>query len=406
MNNATDRFGWRVVGAAFVVAAFGWGMGFYGPPVFLHAVETGRGWPAWLASAAVTAHFLAGAAVVALLPRLYRRFGIASVTRAGAVSAALGALGWALAAEPWQLFLATLPSGAGWAATGAAAINAIVSPWFVRRRPAALAAAFNGASVGGVVLSPLWVALIGWVGFGWAAALVGGTMVATLWWLAGRYLGRTPAGMGLAVDGAAEPAARPVAEAAPRLWSDRRFRLLVAANALGLFAQIGLVAHLVALLAPALGAQGAGLAMGLATACAIAGRFAMARLLVPGADRRRAAAANYGVQVLGSVLLLAAGDAPALLLLGVALFGFGLGNAVSLPPLIVQQEFREAEVARVVALVVATGQATYAFAPAGFGLLRAGDAPMLFLAAAVLQTTAALLLLRRRELGGPSPGRP
>ena len=27
--------GWRVVGAAFVVAVFGWGMGFYGPPVFL-----------------------------------------------------------------------------------------------------------------------------------------------------------------------------------------------------------------------------------------------------------------------------------------------------------------------------------------------------------------------------------
>ena len=33
---------------------------------------------------------------------------------------------------------------------GAAAINAIVAPWFVRRRPAALSAAYNGASVGGV----------------------------------------------------------------------------------------------------------------------------------------------------------------------------------------------------------------------------------------------------------------
>jgi hypothetical protein len=35
-------FGWRVVGAGFVVAMFGWGFGFYGPPVFLHAVEAGR----------------------------------------------------------------------------------------------------------------------------------------------------------------------------------------------------------------------------------------------------------------------------------------------------------------------------------------------------------------------------
>ena len=37
-------YGWRVVGAAFVMAVFGWGLGFYGPPVYLHAVreaETG-----------------------------------------------------------------------------------------------------------------------------------------------------------------------------------------------------------------------------------------------------------------------------------------------------------------------------------------------------------------------------
>ncbi|WP_270938987.1 hypothetical protein, partial [Falsiroseomonas oryzae] len=90
-------FGWRVVGAAFVVALFGWGVGFYGPPVFLHAVEAGRGWPVWLVSAAVTCHFLAGAATVAALAGLHRRFGVVVVTRAGAALAALGVLGWALA---------------------------------------------------------------------------------------------------------------------------------------------------------------------------------------------------------------------------------------------------------------------------------------------------------------------
>ncbi len=31
-------FGWRVVAAASVLAAFGWGVGFYGSPVYLHAV--------------------------------------------------------------------------------------------------------------------------------------------------------------------------------------------------------------------------------------------------------------------------------------------------------------------------------------------------------------------------------
>ena len=34
-------FGPWVVRSAFVLAVFGWGMGFYGPPVFLHAVVEG-----------------------------------------------------------------------------------------------------------------------------------------------------------------------------------------------------------------------------------------------------------------------------------------------------------------------------------------------------------------------------
>ncbi|EGH19353.1 major facilitator superfamily protein 42, partial [Pseudomonas savastanoi pv. glycinea str. race 4] len=32
---------------------------------------------------------------------------------------------------------------------GAAAVNATISPWFVSKRPGALAMAYNGASIGG-----------------------------------------------------------------------------------------------------------------------------------------------------------------------------------------------------------------------------------------------------------------
>src|ERR1700730_13953735 len=34
-KRAATFYGWRVVQAAFVLAIFGWGLGFYGPPVFL-----------------------------------------------------------------------------------------------------------------------------------------------------------------------------------------------------------------------------------------------------------------------------------------------------------------------------------------------------------------------------------
>src|ERR1700674_854768 len=114
--HARGFYGWRVVGGAFVLAVFGWGMGFYGPPVYLHAVRDARNWPLALVSTAVTVHFLIGAAVVANLPAVYRRFGVTMVTKAGALLLGLGTCGWAMAAAPWQLFLATLLSGAGWAA--------------------------------------------------------------------------------------------------------------------------------------------------------------------------------------------------------------------------------------------------------------------------------------------------
>jgi len=43
-------FGWQVVGGAFLLAVFGWGLGFYGPPIYLHAVCHVRGWSVALVS--------------------------------------------------------------------------------------------------------------------------------------------------------------------------------------------------------------------------------------------------------------------------------------------------------------------------------------------------------------------
>ena len=47
----------------------------------------------------------------------------------------------------------------------------------LREKANALSLAYNGASVGGVIFSPLWVALIGWRGFPIAATIVGCVMV-------------------------------------------------------------------------------------------------------------------------------------------------------------------------------------------------------------------------------------
>lgn len=392
-------FGWQVVWAAFALAAFAWGIGFYGPGVWLHALSAGRGWSVAAVSGAITLHFLASALLVARLPAVQARLGLVAMLRAGLVLSALGAVGWAAAPAPAWLVPAALLTGAGWAMTSGAAINAIVSRWFDRRRPAALAMAYNGASMGGIVFVPLWAALIGGMGFLPAAIAIGAVGVAVLWPVAGRWFAPDPAMLGQHADGAAAPPSpRVMAAAHGSLWSQRGFRSLSMAFALGMVGQMGLLSQVYSLMTPALGLTGAGWAVSLATVCAVLGRTAVGWLLPPGASRRGAAALNFLVQAAGSLALLAAGGTSApLMILACVLFGLGLGNLLSLPPLIAQAEWPAAQVGAVVALITAVNQAFYAFAPAIFGLLREWGGDWTVGAAALALQLAAAAVLRARH---------
>jgi MFS family permease len=370
--------------------------------VFLDALHRDKGWSVSVISAAITTHFFLSAILVAYIAELHRTFGIAKVTRLGVVASAIGIVCWSLAAEPWQLFPAAVLTGAGWAMTSGAAINAMVSPWFNRRRAVALSHAYNGASVGGVLFTPLWVGLIATIGFVGAAVIVGTTMLAVLWPLAGRYLDATPRSLGVASDGDAVtttmPLDRPNHSPASftALLCNRRFATLCAAFALGLFAQIGLVAHLVTRLALVFGTESAAATVSLATACAVIGRLLLGALLGD-VDRRLVAMSNLMMQAIG-VACLAVGTSVAVLLLGCVLFGLGIGNLVTLPPLIAQKEFGQADVPRVVALVTAVNQAVFAFAPACFGLLRevSNGYALPFLVAAIIQVLAGFVVMLGR----------
>lgn len=393
---STPRFpGWSVAWVAFTVAVFSWGVGFYGPSVFLQTLHATRGWPISMISAAVTAHFLLSAVIVAYLPELHRSFGIANAITAGALLSAVGICAWASVVEPWQLYVAAVLSGAGWAVTSGAAINAIVARWFERDLPKALSLAFNGASLGGVVFALLWMALIVQVGFQSAALLVGIAMIVVIVPLAFRFLRHSPADLGLPPDGrpvAAREAGQEPTLSRAELLRDKRFATISMAFALGLFAQIGVFAHLITHLAPGLGAGNAAAAVSLTAICAVLGRTLLGWLIGEW-DRRVAAAANFVVQAMG-VLLLSVETGLAPLVFGCVLFGLGVGNLISLPPLIAQNEFERADVGTVVALMTAINQAVFAFAPAVFGSLRDATASysVPFAMAAAAQTGAALLV--------------
>jgi MFS family permease len=400
MVTANRFFGWSVAWSAFTIAVFAWGIGFYGPSVFLQSLHESRGWPISQISMAITFHFLLSAIVITYLPEIHRRLGIAKTTFLGAVVMAAGLMLWSSSREPWQLFVAAIPSAAGWAMTSGAALNAIVAKWFDRDRPMAIALAFNGASVGGVLFVPLWVYLIRSIGFPSAALLVGGCMVAVVAYLCVRFLAKSPDDMGLAPDGdpSHQPALRPKpGRSRTEIVRTTRFITISAAFSLGLFAQIGLLAHLVVRLTLEVGIEYAGLLVSLATICAVIGRTLTGKWIGEH-DRRFAAAINFAAQASGVLLLIFSSEWVGLTL-GCVLFGLGIGNLTSLPPLIVQKEFDREDVVTAVALIIAINQGVFAFAPAIIGTLRDTTASyqLPFALIVVVQLLAAVIILLGRS---------
>jgi MFS family permease len=148
------------------------------------------------------------------------------------------------------------------------------------------------------------------------------------------------------------------------LRSVLRSRALVTTSipfALGLTAQVGFLTHQIAFLSPMIGTVAAGWAVSLTTFAAVVGRIAVG-FVVDRCNRRVVASLNFVMQALGIAILAAATEAW-MLYLGCLLVGAGVGNATSLPGLIVQQEFPKQHFARIVSLVVAINQFSFAFGP-------------------------------------------
>src|SRR5713101_2392857 len=84
--NAGIYHGWMVVGAAFLIALFGWGIGFYGPGIYLVALQQRHGWRTADISCAITAYYLLGATLVFFAGGVFERFGARWVVATGATA--------------------------------------------------------------------------------------------------------------------------------------------------------------------------------------------------------------------------------------------------------------------------------------------------------------------------------
>lgn len=388
-----------MVACAFLIAVFGWGFGFYGIGVFLAELVERRGWATSVVASAVTVLYLVGAVLIAFIGNAFARFGPRRVVLVGMSAMGAAAIGLTWVTQPWQLYIVFPLMAVGWAAMSGAALNVIVAPWFERRRGLAISIAFNGAAVGGVLLVPALVFLVGRIGFELAVLSLVTVMVVVLTPLVRWLLVRGPEALGLGPDGDA-PAPRASGQAAGggapptrdfmRTW---HFWSVALPFALGLTAQISIIIHQMSFLKPALGTEGAAWAVSLTSVCAVLGRLGMG-LFVDRVNRRAVIAGNFLLQAT-SVVLMLSGPGPVLLYVACVMFGLGVGNTTSLPSVIVQAEFPKAAFGQVVSTIIAINQFTYSFGPGLLGWLRDGfgsyDAA--FAGCLMLQLAAAAILL-------------
>jgi MFS family permease len=364
--------GWRVVLACFLVALFIFGFGLYGHGVYVAELQRLRGWPADLVSGASTLTFLLSSIFAMFTNELLTKFGPKRLVLLGITALAASTILLAFATKPWQLYAAFILMSLGWTGMGVVVIATIVSHWFVRRRGLAISVAFNGASCGGVVVAPLLLLLGDRIGFPAAMLTATTIMVVVLVPVVVLWIGPSPpSGDPVKHQTVYSPAQTPDPQRnIPRSTVVRRlaFWTISVPFALALVAQIGFIVHQIALLEPKIGRPGAGFAVALTTSMAVLGRFCLG-MVVDRLNPRLVTATSLMSQAAALVAISQTDSAP-VLFAACAVFGFSVGNLITLPPLIIHREFDAAAFTMVMGLSGAVSGITGAFGPALVGLVH------------------------------------
>jgi MFS family permease len=386
--------GWRIVAVCFLVATFGWAFGFYGQSVYLAELHRIHGWPTSLISTATTFFYLFGALLVAFVSEPIRAFGPRNCMLAGVLAMASAAALIGQVSAPWQLYAVNALLAFGWAGTSLGMITNTLGLWFDSKRGMAISLALNGASFGGIVGVPLIVTAIGHLGFPDAMIAAAIVMVLLLVPVIVIFVGRPRDRTSSAVTSVAADA-----PSAPRIraqaFRDTAFLTVSIAFALVLFAQVGFIVHLISFLDPVIGRERAAVAVALMTAMAVVGRVLFSTV-IDRLNQRLASAISFVSQAVALAVVINLQNDLALMA-ACALFGFSVGNLITLPALIIQREFDPRSFGVLVSLITAINQITYAFGPGVIGLLRdaSGSYSLPFYGCIALELTAAALIMVR-----------
>ncbi len=400
-------YGWWMVFACLVVAIVGWSLGTFGMSVYIHVLSDQRGFSIGLISSAVTISYLVTAACLMSLGTATARFGPKPVIAAGAVimAATVAALG--VCREIWQIFLVFAVMGIGRSCLSTTTISTTLAPWFERHQGRAVSTALLGASIGGIVGTPLLLGGIALFNVQTAFAIAGLSSIVILAPIVFFVLKRRPGDLGLFPDGET-----PHTAAAAKIdakWSrkgamaTRQFHSQLVAFALGMMVQVGFLSHHVPMVAPTLGDSGASLAVSSAAASAFLGRIALARF----ADIIDLRLTAGGVLLLAAIALayMSLASSGFGLIAASVLYGLTIGNLTTLSPLIARREFGAVSFGAVFGIISSAVAFATAFGPGFYGILRdiSGNYGPPLMIAAFVNVIAACVIVWGGRTPMPSP---
>lgn len=400
-------YGWWIVLGCGIMAVVGWSLAIFGMGVYIHVLSEQRGLSIGFISTAVTFSFLVNAACLTSVGTLTARLGAKPAILIGAAAMAIALAGLGYLDQAWAIFLMFAILGVGRACLSATTISTTLAPWFERHQGRAVSTALLGASVGGMIATPLLLGGIALYGVTSAFIFAGAISAIVLLPVALWIVKRTPQEISLLPDGAPATSAASVEQ--PAMWTlkgamaTRHVRTQLAAFALAQAAQVGFLSHHVSIVAPHLGEAGASLAVSTAALAAFGGRIALARF----ADKVDLRLLTGAVMLVAafSLAYLGVSSSRFSLLLASAMYGLTIGNLTTLAPLLARREIGARSFGRVFGFISAVTAFATAFGPAAYGLLRdtfESYGPPLMIAAAVNLVAACVIVWGgRRPLRAP-----
>jgi MFS family permease len=396
-------YGWWVAFGACLISFVCAGIGFYSQGVLLDALCHERGWSRATVAGATSVYFVVTGVAGLPVGRGVDRIGSRTFIALGAPLLALSLFGVGRVDSQPMLYVCALGMALGAALSGAVPTAAIVTRWFARLRARAMTVSQTGVSIGGILLVPLSTYLIRERGLATATEALAALVLCVALPVTAFVLRGGPAEYGLAVDGGAlDPLDADTPAPVDRHYTTRAalrtraFWGLALAFGLGLFAQVGFLAHQLAGLREKLEPADAALTVSATALGSVLGRL----LVGPFGDRiekRKIAIALFSVQAVATLAFSRALGGAAL---GSASFVFGLtmGNIFMLQPLLVAEYFGVGSFASVLGSLQLVTQLASGLGPVAVGIAfeRLGGYPLPLAGLSCLAVSAALVLVRVR----------